>query len=153
MKKTILLLSIIFISCENEIVQEMQNFNGVWELKSSRKATLLENAGITSIDFGNGFFSRKSSRSENVGKVAFMLNATNDKKFQAAYRVTEPTKLKFQFIEDYRVIQEGTTLSRHQPTQLSKELESSYAGEWSYRFDDKELILIQESDTLRFQKP
>lgn len=151
MKKAILLLSIIFISCENEIVQEMQNFNGVWELKSSKKATLLENAGITSIDFGNGFFSRKSSRSENVGKVAFMLNATNDKKFQATYRVIEPTKLKFQFIEDYRVIQEGT-FSSHQPTQLSKELESTYSGEWSYRFEDKELILIQESDTLRFQK-
>lgn len=153
MKKTIvLLLSIIFISCENEIVEEMQNFNGVWALKSSRKATLLENAGITSIDFGNGVFSRKLSKSENTGKVAFMLNETNEMKFQAIYRVTEPTKLKFQFIEDYQVIQEGTTLSRYQPTQLSKDLESSYAGEWSYRFDDKKLILIQESDTLRFQK-
>ncbi len=76
MKKTILLLSIIFISCENEIMQEMQNFNGVWELKSSKKAKLLENAGITSFDFGNGIFSRKLSKSENTGKGAFMLNET-----------------------------------------------------------------------------
>lgn len=79
MKKTILLLSIIFISCENEIVNEMQNFNGVWDLKSSKKAKLLENAGITQVDFGNGIFSRKLSKSENTGKVAFMLNGKNEK--------------------------------------------------------------------------
>mgnify|MGYP003511500073 CR=1 FL=1 len=80
-----------------------------------------------------------------------MLNATNEKRYQVIYRVGEPTKLKFQFIEDYRVI-EARTLSSYQPTQLSKELESTYSGEWKYNFDDKELILIQESDTLRFQK-
>lgn len=152
MKKTLALLFLVFTSCENEIMQEMQNFNGIWELKSSKKAKLLENAGITRFDFGDGIFSRKSSRSENVGKIAFMLNDMNEKKFQATFRVTEPTKLTFQWIEDYRVIQEGT-FSGSQPTQLSKDLESSYAGEWNYRFNNQELILIQENDTLRFQKP
>lgn len=152
MKKTLFLLSLILISCENEIMQEMQNFNGIWELKSSKKAKLLENAGITHFDFGDGIFNRKSSRFENVAKVAYMLNVKNEKKFQATYRVIEPTKLRFQLIEDYRVIQEGT-FSGSQPTQLSEDLENSYAGEWSYRFNDKELILIQANDTLRFQKP
>ena len=151
MKKTILLLIIIFISCENEIMQEMRNFNGIWELKSSKKAKLLENSSITSFDFGNGIFSRKLSKTENSGKVAFMLNVKNEKKFQVIYRVTEPNKLKFQFIEDYRVINEGT-LGNYQPTQLSKKLESTYSGEWDYSFSDTELILIQQSDTLRFQK-
>lgn len=151
MKKTILLLAIIFISCENEIVKEMQNFNGVWELKSSKKAKLLENSGLTSFDFGNGIFSRKLSKSENTGKVAFLLNVKNEKKFQVIYRVVEPMKLKFQFIEDYRVLKEGT-FGSFQPTQLSKDLDRIYSGEWNYSFDDTELILIQQSDTLRFQK-
>ncbi len=106
---------------------------------------------ISSFDFGNGIFSRKLSKSENTGKVAFMLNIKNEKKFQVSYRVTETMKLKFQFIQDYRVLQEGT-FSGFQPTQLSKDLDRIYSGEWNYSFDDTELILFQQSDTLRFQK-
>jgi hypothetical protein len=45
-------------------------------------ASSATNAVSYEYDFGNGIFSRKLSKSENTGKVAFLLNVKKEKKFQ-----------------------------------------------------------------------
>lgn len=149
-----ILLYFLFISlfaCENDIVLEMTKIKEIWYLDKSPLPQNINILNSIKIDFGNGSFSKKLVKSETSGKIAYIYDQHNNKRFIFSFRIFEIGKLKVINFRDFTELQVGEIGVQNQSDE-SKVFKSKMEGEWTYSFSGEKMIWDNSKTQLIFTK-